>query len=136
MYKNLRDTLSEKKDKLSQRKDEAAGFALMAASLGLMGARRGQEFQTLSAEAKNALSGYVSAVKDIRDNESKLEDKIADLNVAENQFKFSKSAAARARVDKREEEIRNLQAKNIEIKNKAASDQATIEAHLFGDSTA
>lgn len=135
MYTKLRDTLSDKKDKLSQRKDEAAGLALMQASLGLMGARRGQEFQTLSSEAKSALSGYVSAVKDIRDNESKLEDKIADLNVAENQYRLTKSQSARARVDKKEEEIRNIEAKNAEIKNKAAADQAALETHLFGYTT-
>lgn len=99
LYENLRkDVLADKEDFAKQR-DEAKGLAILRTGLGLMGARKGQEFQTLSAASQQALSEYGAALKDIKASEREMKKSLRDLSLAEAAYKKSNADKDLARVE-------------------------------------
>jgi hypothetical protein len=122
-YESLKTDVLKDKEDFSKQRDEAKGMAILRTGLGLMGARKGQEFQTLSAAGQQALSEYGSALKDIKASEKEMKKDLRQLTMAEQAYKQSNSdkdlAAVNAYQDKLQASKENYtKALNEGVKNK------------------
>jgi len=120
MYKRMREEELGRKDELSKRREEAKGEAILAAGLGLMGARRGQEFETLSRVSQQALAQYKGDVSEIRKSENEIRKAARDLEMAENSAKKSKSEKGLERLQKKDEAYNTAVAKRDDVFNQTA----------------
>ena len=108
-------------------------MALMMAGLGLAGARRGQEWQTLSGAGRQALAQYQGAMDSIIASDEKQDSLLREIKMAENNYKKTGAETALARVNAKQEKYDAIAAKNVEIANKAAEKQAELFVHMYGD---
>jgi hypothetical protein len=131
MYKNMMQELKDKKAGLAQRKEQALGSALMAFGLGLSGARQGQVFQQLSTEGQKALGLYMNNMDRIAENEDKIDMMNRQIAMAENNFKRTGAESALSQVRQRRERIDQIEAKNAELRQRAAEHQATVAANVY-----
>jgi len=131
MYKNQMKELEGKKAGLSQRKEKALGAALMAFGFGLAGAREGQVFQQLGKEGQKALGMYMNDMDRIAENEDRIDMLNRQLQMAENNFRRTGADSALTQMRARRERIEQVQAKNVELKQRAAEHQATLEASVY-----
>jgi hypothetical protein len=131
MYKNQMKELEGKKAGLSQRKEKALGAALMAFGFGLAGAREGQVFQQLGKEGQKALGMYMNDMDRIAENEDRIDMLNRQLQMAENNFRRTGADSALTQMRARRERIEQVQAKNAELKQRAAEHQATLEASVY-----
>jgi hypothetical protein len=120
MYKRMREEELGRKDELSKRREEAKGEAILAAGLGLMGARKGQEFETLSRVSQQALAQYKGDVSEIRKSENEIRKAARDLEMAENSAKKSKSEKGLERLQKKDEAYNTAVAKRDDVFNQTA----------------
>lgn len=131
LYEDLRkDVIADKEDFAKQR-DQAQGMALLQFGFGLMGARRGEEFQTASAAAQQALSSYGSSLKEIKTSEKEMKKSLRDLKIAEAAYKKSNADKDLSRV---EEAKKQLQA-NEENYVRALNDGVKNKVDLFKTKT-
>ena len=131
MYKNQMKELEGKKAGLAQRKEKALGAALMAFGFGLAGAREGQVFQQLGKEGQKALGMYMNDMDRIAENEDRIDMLNRQLQMAENNFRRTGADSALTQMRARRERIEQVQAKNAELKQRAAEHQATLEASVY-----
>jgi hypothetical protein len=104
-YEDLRrDVLADKED-FAKQKNEAKGMAMLQAGLGLMGARKGQEFQALSAAGQQAVASYGSALKDIKASEKEMKKSLRDLTVAQETYRRSNAEKDLAKVQASEDKL-------------------------------
>jgi hypothetical protein len=107
MYNKMIEKEEGKRKELKGRKEEAKGEALMQVGLGLLGARRGQEFQTLSEAGTKGLAQLREAGKELRLAEEKLDDRVNSFRMADQQFK---QTGAEKDLTKRENELNRVEA--------------------------
>lgn len=127
MYRKLREEEMAGKEDLSKQREEAKGMAALQFGLGLMGARKGQEFQTASTAATQALAQYNGAIKDIRASEKEMKKTARELTMAENAYKKTNSDKYLAKV---EEAKNKLQAHEENI-TRAQNEAVKTGADLF-----
>lgn len=119
MFNKLRQDYKETGGKLKDRADKAAGMAFMMFAAGLAGARQGEEWQTASRAGQQALMSYMGAMDKINDNEDRLAQSMRDLDLAENQYKRSRSKEALAEVNSTKREIRAIELENAKFEQQA-----------------
>jgi hypothetical protein len=107
IYNKMIEKEEGKRKDLGRRKEEAKGEALMQVGLGLLGARRGQEFQTLSEAGTKGLAQLREAGKELRLAEEKLDDRVNSFRMADQQFK---QTGAEKDLTKRENELNRVEA--------------------------
>jgi hypothetical protein len=131
MYKNMMSELDTKKAGFAQKKEQALGAAMLAFGLDLAGARKGQVFQQMSGGGQKALGMYMNSMEKIAENEDKLDNLKSQLRMAENNYKRTGADSALAQVRARKERIDQIEAKNAEMRQRAAEHQATVGASVF-----
>ncbi len=131
LYEDLRKDVIADKEDFAKQKDQAQGMALLQFGFGLMGARRGEEFQTASAAAQQALSSYGSSLKEIKASEKEMKKSLRDLKIAEAAYQKSNADKDLSRV---EEAKKQLQA-NEENYVKALNDGVKNKVDLFKTKT-
>jgi hypothetical protein len=131
MYKNMMSELEGKKAGFAKKKEQALGAAMLAFGLDLAGARQGQVFQQMSTGGQKALGMYMNNMDKIAENEDKLDNLKSQLRMAENNFKRTGADSALAQVRARKERIDQIEAKNAEMKQRAAEHQATVAASVY-----
>lgn len=119
MFNKLRQDYKETDGKLKDRAGKAAGMAFMMFAAGLAGAREGEEWQTASRSGQQALMSYMGAMDKINDNEDRLAQSMRDLDLAENQYKRSRSKDALAEVNSTKREIRAIELENAKFEQQA-----------------
>jgi hypothetical protein len=118
---NMLKRIDEKRGNLEGQKSEAAGHALMMAGLGLMGAKRGQEFSTLSDVGIKALNAYKADINNLQYAKEKYDERAEALLISDNQ---AKQTGARADIAQRDADRRAY----IESKGKLADAQDSLNA--------
>lgn len=131
MYKNQMKELEGKKAGLAKRKEQALGAALMSFGFDLASAREGQVFQQLNKAGQTALGQYMNSMDKIVDNEDKIDMLNRQLQMAENNFKRTGADSALTQMRARRDRIDQIEAKNTELRQRAAEHQSTIEANLY-----
>ncbi len=131
MYKNQMKELEGKKASLAQRKEQALGAALVSFGLGLAGARQGQVFQQLNNEGQKALGQYMNSMDKLAENEDRIDMLNRQLQMAENNFRRTGADSALNQMRARRERIDQIEAKNAELRQRAAEHQATVEASVY-----
>jgi hypothetical protein len=119
MYKKLRDEEMAGKEDIGKQREEAKGMAALQFGLGLMGARKGQEFQTASVAATQALAQYGNTIKDIRSSEKEMKKSLRELTIAENAYKKSNSDKDLSRVDESKKQLQAHEDNIAALKNSA-----------------
>jgi hypothetical protein len=131
LYEDLRKDVMADKEDFAKQKNEAKGMALLQFGFGLMGARQGQEFQTASTAAQQALASYGSSLKEIKASEKEMKKSLRDLKIAEAAYQKSNADKDLSRV---EEAKKQLQA-NEENYVKALNDGVKNKVDLFKTKT-
>lgn len=135
LYSKMIKGIEEKKGKLEKRKGEAAGEALMMAGLGLMGARRGQEFQTLSESGIKALGAYKQDVRDLRAAEEKYDERMETLRISDQQAKQTGARSDIAQAEKDRDAFNAAGVERAKAKNDLAKTTAQVSANVYGTKT-
>jgi hypothetical protein len=138
MYKKLRDEEMAGKEDLGKQREEAKGMAALQFGLGLMGARKGQEFQTASTAATQALAQYGNTIKDIRTSEKEMKKAARELTMAENSYKKSNADKDLSRVEEskkllqaHQDNIAALQNNAVKLGEDIYKVDSTNAAHLL-----
>jgi hypothetical protein len=131
MYKNQMRELEGKKASFAQRKEKALGAALMAFGFDLASAREGQVFQQLNKGGQRALGMYMNDMDKIAENEDRIDMLNRQLQMAENNFRRTGADSALTQMRARRERIEQVQAKNVELKQRAAEATANLEASVY-----
>jgi hypothetical protein len=131
MYAKMIKGVEDKKGKLAKRRGEAGGEAFMNFGLGLMGARKGEEFQTISKSGKEALGVYKQDVKDLRAAEEKYDERIEALRMSDQQAKLTGARADQAQVEQDRQLAFNANVERIKAKNDLSKSSALIGAQLY-----
>jgi hypothetical protein len=121
MFNKIIKGIEEKKGKAATEKDVALGEGIMYAGLKLMGARKGQEFQTLSEGAQEGLKNYQSAMKDVRARQEKYDERIEQLRMADATARRTGVDADIARKDRLEERAQAAKTALFNAENAAAN---------------
>jgi hypothetical protein len=132
MYKEMMAEVASRKEGGAKKREQALGMALMMTGLGLAGARRGQEFQTLSGAGRQALAQFQGTMDNIVANEDKLDNMVRELKMAENNYKKTGAESDLARVRAREDKIETINAKNIELTNAANLESKKLAVTAYG----
>jgi hypothetical protein len=132
MYKRMREEETGRRDELKGRREEAKGEALLMAGLGLMGARKGQEFQTLSDVGRQAVQQYSGALREIRDTEKDIKKTERELLMAEDRAKRDMSGKALGRVQAKQDKLEDLQTRQTDQYNKAAEKSSDLFITKYG----
>jgi hypothetical protein len=132
MYKEMMAEVASRKEGGAKKREQALGMALMMTGLGLAGARRGQEFQTLSGAGRQALAQFQGTMDNIVANEDKLDNMVRELKMAENNYRKTGAESDLARVRAREDKIEAIGAKNTELKQAAETKSKELFVHLQG----
>jgi hypothetical protein len=128
----MREEEAGRRDELKGRREEAKGEALLMAGLGLMGARKGQEFQTLSDVGRQAVQQYSGALREIRDTEKDIKKTERELLMAEDRAKRDMSGKALGRVQAKQDKLDDLQVRQTEQYNKAAEKSSDLFITKYG----
>ena len=126
LIRGMREEEKARREELRERRNQAKGEALMMAGFGLLGARRGKEFEALSAAGRQALMQYSGTMKEIRDTERDITKAERELLLAEDRLKRDQSGKAQAKVDRSEERIQALKDRRVEQENKALEKSADL----------
>ena len=132
MYAKMIKGVEDKKGKLAKRKGEAGGEAFMNFGLGLMGARKGEEFQTISKSGKEALGIYKQDVKDLRAAEEKYDERIEALRMSDQQAKLTGARADQAQVEQDRQLAFNANVERIKAKNDLSKSSVLAGVQLYG----
>jgi hypothetical protein len=132
MYKEMMAEVASRKEGGAKKREQALGMALMMTGLGLVGARRGQEFQTLSGAGRQALAQFQGTMDNIVANEDKLDNMVRELKMAENNYKKTGAESDLSRVRDRENKIETIGIKNMELKNAAKLESAKLAVTKYG----
>ncbi len=132
MYAKMIKGVEDKKGKLAKRRGEAGGEAFMNFGLGLMGARRGEEFQTISKSGKEALGVYKQDVKDLRAAEEKYDERIEALRMSDQQAKLTGARADQAQVEQDRQLAFNANVERIKAKNDLSKSSVLAGVQLYG----
>ena len=132
MYKEMMAEVASRKEGGAKKREQALGMALMMTGLGLVGARRGQEFQTLSGAGRQALAQFQGTMDNIVANEDKLDNMVRELKMAENNYKKTGAESDLSRVRDRENKIEAIGIKNMELKNAAKLESAKLAVTKYG----
>jgi hypothetical protein len=131
MFDDLRQDYKNSSGNLKQRADRAAGMAFMMFGAGLAGARQGRIGEAVSRSGQQALSSYMGAMDKINDNEDKLQQRLQDLAVSENQFKAGRSDKALADVQANKRDIQAIRLENAKLENQALIKAAEYRVDIF-----
>jgi hypothetical protein len=131
MFDDLRQDYKNSSGNLKQRADRAAGMAFMMFGAGLAGARQGRIGEAVSRSGQQALSSYMGAMDKINDNEDKLQQRLQDLSIAENQFKAGRSDKALADVQANKRDIQAIRLENAKLENQALIKAAEFRVDIF-----
>ena len=131
MFDDLRQDYKKSSGNLKDRSEKAAGMAFMMFGAGLMGAKKGRVGEALSKSGQQALGTYMGAMDKINDNEDKLNQRMQDLTMAENQFNRSRSDKALAEVQANKRDIQAIEAENNRLKNHAMIEGAKMTVDWF-----
>jgi len=126
-YEGLMKKSEDKRGEIGTRKEQAKGEFLMNLGVGLMGAKRGQEMAALGAGAMKGMSDYKDAMKDVRQSEEKLEDRVSAYELANYQAKKLGTDAAIDKRDAARKDLLAAQNKNVESKNAATIEGKKLE---------
>jgi hypothetical protein len=126
-YETLKSDVLKDKEDFTKQRDEAKGMAALQFGLGLMGARKGQEFQTVSAAGQQALAQYGSTLKDIKLSEKEMKKDLRQLTMAEQAYKQSNSDKDLAKVDMYQNKLQESK----ENYTKALNDGVKLKEDLF-----
>ena len=132
LIRGMREEEKARREELRERRNQAKGEALMMAGFGLLGARRGKEFEALSAAGRQALMQYSGTMKEIRDTERDITKAERELLLAEDRLKRDQSGKAQAKVDRSEERIQALKDRRVEQENKALEKSADLYITKYG----
>jgi hypothetical protein len=132
MYKEMMAEVASRKEGGAKKREQALGMALMMTGLGLAGARRGQEFQTLSGAGRQALAQFQGTMDNIVAGEDKLDNMVRELKMAENNYKKTGAESDLSRVRDRENKIEAIGIKNNELKQAADIKSKELFVHLQG----
>jgi hypothetical protein len=131
MFDELRQDFRKSGGNLKERADKAAGMAFMMFGTGLMGAKKGRVGEALSRSGQQALTTYMGAMDKINDNEDKLQQRMQDLTMAENQFNRGRSDKALAEVQANKRDIQAIEVENAKLKNHAMIEGAKMTVDYF-----
>ena len=131
MFDDLRQDFRKSSGNLKDRSEKAAGMAFMMFGAGLMGAKKGRVGEALSRSGQQALGTYMGAMDKINDNEDKLQQRMQDLTMAENQFNRGRSDKALAEVQANKRDIQAIEAENNRLKNQAMIEGAKLTVDYF-----
>ena len=131
MFDDLRQDFRKSSGNLKDRSEKAAGMAFMMFGAGLMGAKKGRVGEALSRSGQQALGTYMGAMDKINDNEDKLQQRMQDLTMAENQFNRGRSDKALAEVQANKRDIQAIEAENARLKNQAMIEGAKMTVDYF-----
>ena len=131
MFDDLRQDFRKSSGNLKDRSEKAAGMAFMMFGAGLMGAKKGRVGEALSKSGQQALGTYMGAMDKINDNEDKLNQRMQDLTMAENQFNRSRSDKALAEVQANKRDIQAIEIENAKLKNHAMIEGAKMTVDYF-----
>jgi hypothetical protein len=131
MFDDLRQDYKNSSGNLKDRADKAAGMAFMMFGAGLAGAKRGRVGEAVSKSGQQALTTYMGAMDKINDNEDKLQQRLQDLSVAENQFKAGRSDKALAEVQSSKKDIQAIRLENAKLENQAMIKAAEFRVDIF-----
>jgi hypothetical protein len=131
MFDDLRQDFRKSSGNLKDRSEKAAGMAFMMFGAGLMGAKKGRVGEALSRSGQQALSSYMGSMDKINDNEDKLNQRMQDLTMAENQFNRGRSDKALAEVQANKRDIQAIEAENNRLKNHAMIEGAKMTVDYF-----
>jgi hypothetical protein len=131
MFDDLRQDYKNSSGNLKQRADKAAGMALMMFGAGLAGARQGRVGEAVSRSGQQALTSYMGAMEKINDNEDKLQQRLQDLSIAENQFNRGRSDKALAEVQSSKKDIQAIRLENAKLENQALIKAAEFRVDIF-----
>lgn len=131
MFDDLRLDYKNSSGNLKQRADKAAGMALMMFGAGLVGARKGRVGEAVSRSGQQALTSYMGAMEKINDNEDKLQQRLQDLSIAENQFNRGRSDKALAEVQSSKKDIQAIRLENAKLENQALIKAAEFRVDIF-----
>jgi hypothetical protein len=134
--------LDTKKKDLDKDEKWAQIEGLASFGFGMMGGRKGQEFDTMAASGQKALAGYSAAKDKMSAKADKLDDRLQDLILAQNNYKKSgadadlkevKDSAKAYDVGRKDLAIANsnLQAKNAEMQLNTALKTLEINSSNF-----
>jgi hypothetical protein len=132
MYKEMMAEVASRKEGGAKKREQALGMALMMTGLGLVGARRGQEFQTLSGAGRQALAQFQGTMDNIVANKDKLDNMVRELKMAENNYRKTGAESDLSRVRDRENKIEAIGIKNNELKQAADIKSKELFVHLQG----
>jgi hypothetical protein len=131
VFTKLRQEYKDMGGKFEDRRKKAAGMALMMFGAGLFSARRGQEAEAVGKFGQQALTGYMSALDRINENEDRIADKMRDLTLAEQTYLRTQSKEALSEQRKLRSEIQGIQLKNVEMENQATVKGAEIAVNAM-----
>jgi hypothetical protein len=131
VFAKLRQEYKDMGGKFEDRRKKAAGMALMMFGAGMFSARRGQEAEAVGKFGQQALTGYMSALDRINENEDRIAEKTRDLTLAEQTYLRTQSKDALAEQRKLRSEIQGIQAKNVEMENQATVKGAEIAVNAM-----
>jgi hypothetical protein len=131
MFDDLRQDFRKSSGNLKDRSEKAAGMAFMMFGAGLMGAKKGRVGEALSRSGQQALGTYMGAMDKINDNEDKLQQRMQDLTMAENQFNRGRSDKALAEVQANKRDIQAIEIENVKLKNQAMIEGAKMTVDYF-----
>lgn len=132
MYKEMMAEVASRKEGGAKKREQALGMALMMTGLGLAGARRGQEFQTLSGAGRQALAQFQGTMDNIVANEDKIDNMVRELKMAENNYRKTGAESDLARMRAREDKIEAIGIKNTELKQAADIKSKELFVHSLG----
>lgn len=130
-YEDLIKQNASKREELGTRKEQAKGEFLMNLGVGLMGATRGQEMAALGKGAMKGMADFKDSMKDLRQSEERLDDRMGAYKLADYQAKKLGTDAA---IDKRDNALKDLLAaknKNVETRNAATIEGKKLEMQGF-----
>lgn len=132
--------IESKRGDAATEKDKAIGEAIMIASMKLMGARRGQEFQMLSEGAQEGFKAYQASMRDFKNRQEKLDERIETLKIADAQARRSGAESDIARAQRQQEMYYKAQQEFAKAKSEAAYRGAYLattmrdtDANIFGN---
>jgi hypothetical protein len=131
-YEGLMQQQEAKRGELGTRKEQAKGEFLMNIGSSLMGARRGQEGEALREGTTRGLASFKESMRDVRQSEEKLDDRIGAFKLADYQAKKLGTDASIAKRDAALVKVDDAKNKNIEASNAALVKGKEFEMQAFG----
>ena len=136
VYSKMIEKEEGKRGEFSKRKEEAKGEFLMNLGLGIATSKRGREAEGASEGATKGLASYKESMKDVRAAEEKLDDRINNFRLADQQAKKTGADSDIAKRDSMLDKVEAAKNETIKAKNTAAAESAKVQANIYGTETA